>query len=473
MTEPGRLRHITRRLRLLLPGEQVMLEQPPMLELKPLPGLEQPFQFFLEGAIYYPFGCIEQTSMKLLAMFAGYIVNIDRADVASTYAAAIPAWHKRLRSMALANGGFCMYPPADGGSSKVDTHYAPRGVQHLMHLPSPAQTGVRDQALLDILDDISSLARRAAGYYKIAFPPQKIASCHDAYAVMQKSDAQERRDEALAFARGRLREERGQMRVMLTEDEQARNLYGAQVAQRQETAYAAATLLAGGQSADLPRAIAATNFLTSQINEDGRLYSTVDTAACLSLLLELRASGIVTTADGGLVEINGQQMALSSALAYGEKVQNLRCIEGVIAAQITSEVSEDWHTFKSAIPVEVALERDGRAREQFRVGDALDLVIRVPRYEPGMIAHVCLPDALARIVGGGQVKRFSADFCEKNTLRIPLAAINATSFPPGLSRAASPAKSDANAQHWAVIVRNMYKEEQVGNPGRLRVQVKN
>ncbi|HLL78023.1 MAG TPA: hypothetical protein VKT25_00895, partial [Ktedonobacteraceae bacterium] len=108
VTEPGRLRHITRRLRLLTPGEQIALEAPPMLELKPLPGLEQPFQFFLEGAIYYPFGCIEQTSMKLFAMFAGYIVNQDRAEVASTYAAAIPAWHKRLRSMALASGGFCM-----------------------------------------------------------------------------------------------------------------------------------------------------------------------------------------------------------------------------------------------------------------------------------------------------------------------------------------------------------------------------
>lgn len=472
VTEPGRPRHITRRLRLLTPGEQIVLEAPPMLELKPLPGLEQPFQFFLEGAIYYPFGCIEQTSMKLFAMFAGYIVNQDKAGVASTYAAAIPAWHKRLRSMALANGGFCMYPPADGGSNKVDTHYAPRGVQHLLHLPSPEQSAIREQALLDILEDISLLAKRAATYYKIAFPPSRINSCHDAYIVMQRSDSTQRRDEALNYARARLREERGQTYVRPAENEQARGLYGTAVAERQETAYAAAALLVGRLPADLPRAIAATNFLTSQINEEGRLYSTVDTAACLSLLLGLRDAGVVTTADGGLVEINGQQMSLANALAYTEKVETLRCIEGVVAAQITSEVSEDWSAVKSAIPVEVSLERDGRARDAFRVGDALELVIRVPRYEPGMIAHVCLPDALARIAGGGQIKRFSADFCEKNTLRIPLAAISATSLPSELARAAAQPGSSVTTQHWAVIVRNMYKEEQVGNPGRLDVRVK-
>jgi len=32
-------------------------------------------------------------------------------------------------------------------------------------------------------------------------------------------------------------------------------------------------------------------------------------------------------------------------------------------------------------------------------------------------------------------------------------------------------KRASNAQHWAVIVRNMFKEEQIGNPGRLAVIV--
>jgi len=45
---------------------------------------------------------------------------------------------------------------------------------------------------------------------------------------------------------------------------------------------------------------------------------------------------------------------------------------------------------------------------------------------------------------------------------VPLAATGATSFPGA---------KQAGAQHWAVIVRNMFKEEQVGNPGLLKVVV--
>jgi hypothetical protein len=56
VTEPGKLRHIMRRLRLLTPGDEVTLQEQHALEIKPLPGLERPFQFFVEGAAKYPFG---------------------------------------------------------------------------------------------------------------------------------------------------------------------------------------------------------------------------------------------------------------------------------------------------------------------------------------------------------------------------------------------------------------------------------
>ncbi|HEX6480139.1 MAG TPA: hypothetical protein VF043_14960, partial [Ktedonobacteraceae bacterium] len=190
-----------------------------------------------------------------------------------------------------------------------------------------------------------------------------------------------------------------------------------------------------------------------------------------------------TTAEGGRVQFNGQDMSLAESLASNEKVEVLRCTEGVIAVEVTSEVIEDWSAFKNTLPVEVRLERDGHVQEHFKAGDALDLVISVPRYEPGLIAHICLPDALARIVGGGQVKRFSLDFCEKNVLRIPLAAINSTYLPHmkdmevqnNLLHWLSTGNSEKvtkNIQHWAVIVRNMFKEEQIGNPGLMGVEVK-
>ncbi|MFL5654327.1 MAG: hypothetical protein ACJ8CB_09135 [Ktedonobacteraceae bacterium] len=56
VTEPGKLRHIMRRLHLLTPGDELTLREQHRLEIKPMPGLEKPFQFFVEGAAKYPFG---------------------------------------------------------------------------------------------------------------------------------------------------------------------------------------------------------------------------------------------------------------------------------------------------------------------------------------------------------------------------------------------------------------------------------
>jgi hypothetical protein len=150
----------------------------------------------------------------------------------------------------------------------------------------------------------------------------------------------------------------------------------------------------------------------------------------------------------------------------------------VIAVEVTAEVIEDWSTLRNELPVEVRLERDGRAQRSFHSGDALELVIRVRQYQPGLIAHICLPDALARVVGGGQVKRFSLDFCERPELRIPLAVLASTRLsgtrtgPGPAHRPGTPGgRATEQVQHWAVLVRNMFKEEQVGNPGILEVRI--
>src|SRR5947209_2237316 len=415
-------------------------------------------------------------------MYTGYVTNQENDEVARDYEAAILVWHKRLKSMYLPNSGFCLYPPEEGGARTPDTYCAPLGVKHLLTLPSAERSGVKQKALRELLDDISAMVRDAAAYYKIDYPPKEIKDCHAAYQVLANGSSSKDKDRAAAFVRSRLKEHNGQTYVEVPADQPSYRLWGMAVSTREETAYAAAALLATKDASDLPLAIAATNYLTGQMNEEGRLYSTIDTAACLALMLGLRESGVVTTANAGRVVLNEQEMSLADALKYDGKVESLRCLEGVIAAQVTSESIEDWSTFKSQLPVTVRLEQNGHVHKRFKVGDALDLVISVPRYEPGLLAHVCLPDALARVVGGGQVKRFSLDFCEQNTLRIPLAAVGSTLLPTTkdaehgnnlLRWLGVGGKKDTatNVQHWAVIVRNMFKEEQVGNPGLLQVMV--
>src|SRR5215469_3528650 len=385
-------------------------------------------------------------------MYTGYITNQDHAGVASDYDAAILVWYKRLKSMYLPKQGFCLYPPEEGGAKKPDTYCAPLGVQHLLNLPTGERSGVKQKALLEILDDIRAMVKDAAAYYKIDSPPKEIKDCHAAYQALANGASQKDKDRAANYVRSRLVERNGQAYVEVAENQPSYRLWGMAVSTREETAYAAAALLATKEPGDLPRAIAATNYLTGQLNEEDRLYSTVDTAACLALMIGLRDSGVVINAEAGRVLLNGQEMRLVDALAYAGKVEALRSLEEVVAVQVTSEIIEDWSSFKSQLLIEVRLEHKGRPQQHFKIGDELDLVIAVPHYEPGLIAHVCLPDALARVVGGGQVKRFSLDFCEKNVLRVPLAAIGSTILPRGSG--ADKNGSQGNAQHWAVIVRN-------------------
>ena len=415
-------------------------------------------------------------------MYTGYITNQDNPEVARDYEAAILIWYKRLKSMYLPQSGFCLYPPEERGARTPDTYCAPLGVKHLLNLPNGERSGVKQKALRILLDDIGSMVKDAAAYYKIDYPPKEVKDCHAAYQVLANGSSQKDKERAVAYVRSRLVEQDGQTYVQVPADQPSYRLWGMAVSTREESAYAAAALLVTKESGDLPKAIAVTNYLTSQLNEEGRLYSTVDTAACLALMIGLRNAGIVSNAEAGRVSLNGQEMPLADALTYSDKVETLRCLEGVIAAQVTSEVIEDWSAFKSQLAVEVRLERKGRPQQRFKVGDELDLVLSVPSYEPGLIAHVCLPDALARVVGGGQVKRFSLDFCEKNVLRVPLAAVGSTVLPTEKSGAAGinllrwlglsgKKGAETSVQHWAVIVRNMFKEEQVGNPGLLQLTV--
>jgi hypothetical protein len=112
--------------------------------------------------------------------------------------------------------------------------------------------------------------------------------------------------------------------------------------------------------------------------------------------------------------------------------------------------------------VRVALEKGGRPTRRLEALDAVDLVVTLESgYKAGDLCWVNLPDALSRVVGGGQVKRFSIDFEGKNEVRIPLAATV-----PTVNRRGEPAPS-----FYAVCVRNMFEEERGGNPGLLDVTV--
>lgn len=56
VTPPGKMRHLVKRTRLLTPGEAITRTEEKALSLRVLPGLERPFEVFVEGACKYPHG---------------------------------------------------------------------------------------------------------------------------------------------------------------------------------------------------------------------------------------------------------------------------------------------------------------------------------------------------------------------------------------------------------------------------------
>lgn len=440
--EPGKIRRLARGVRLLEAGQSVSRKSDPsIVGLRVLPGLDRPFRALVDATADYGHACCEQTAAKLLSACAMYALadtphRRDRAE------AIIVAGVERETRMWLRGRGFKMYPES---SPHPDTYWGPKAARYLYNLALLADLRP-SRALGAAIDEGLSMARDAAAAYRIEWPPRRPASCEDAYAAIRFGGGV---GEGLSAVRRLTAAARG----MLAAGSGA-------VTMRAETAYAAAVLLSGGTAQERTLAVLLTNLVTAQIGPEGRLYSTVDSVAAIALMSELTRAGIL--GEGGGVEIDGRAATLAEALKWKEDIGEVKSVSGMTAVEVTRLVTEDWDRFNSALPVKVAIEKDGRPTRRLNALDAVDLVVTLESgYKPGDLCWVCLPDALSRVVGGGQVKSFAVDFEGKNEVRIPLAATGVT-----VNERGEPAPS-----FYAVCVRNMFEEERGGNPGMLDITV--
>jgi hypothetical protein len=125
---PGRLRRVARALRLLEPGEQVTRgDDPSIVGLRVLPGLDAPFKALVDATADYGHACCEQTAAKLLSACAMYALSAERSrrDRAE---AIILAGIKRETSMWLRGKGFKMYPES---AAKRDDYWGPKAARYL------------------------------------------------------------------------------------------------------------------------------------------------------------------------------------------------------------------------------------------------------------------------------------------------------------------------------------------------------
>ncbi len=201
------------------------------------------------------------------------------------------------------------------------------------------------------------------------------------------------------------------------------------VAWRTQAAFAVAILVRCGE---LESVVSTANAITADLNEQGRLYSTCDSVAALAMFRELSASGM----------LNGKARTESTE-------DSLRVLEGLATVEVDLLLTEDWSELSCAVGLRVWW-----TPRQVRVGEPVDLHVELEDgYEMGDLVYVNLPACLTRVIGGGQVKEFAVDFAGASRLTIPLVA------------------TASGSQHFALCVRNMYKEDRAGSPGLLRVDV--
>lgn len=422
---PGKLIRLVHSVQLLQSGEILDRKVDPSIQsLKILPGLKQPFKLLVNTTANYGHLCCEQTAAKMMSATLMALSGDDKGE-----AIFISGTH-RMESMLLRGGGFSMYP----GRGGRDDYWGPKAVLYLLGLKGlvgrPEFSATMNQALQRCLE----MAQECQAVYRISWPAPEIQNCQQAYWSLRES----RDPKALSFVQDYVQ------RRMSPERE-------GRVQFRAQACYAAATLLLCKTRVDTALELA--NRVFAQL-EGGRLYSTYDSVAAIVLMNELRRAGI--GASDGEVEVDGQVMTVAQAMKLAE-FEKLVCQEKMCLVQVSKVVEESWEEFDASVPMQVSLVKDGRPASSFRAGDALELKIELEEgYKVGDLVWVCLPDCLSRVMGGGQVKRFSVDFEGLDSLTLPLAATGVTG---------------ELKQHYAVCVRNMFEEERVGNPGLLTVRV--
>jgi hypothetical protein len=447
----GYFKALARRFKLVLTGETISRSATDALQMRLLPSLDKPFNVLCDSTANYGHRCCEQTAAKLIAAVAALMAGGEQTKLRDVILAGVA----REKQMYLPGRGFMMYPPQEsGGNTSPNDYWGKRAAEHLCGLAligKPLFTSGAnsyDPAITQALHEVVEMGQDAAKAYRLEMLPTKIENGRDAYRAVAGQAASE--GEALEYAR----------RTLKSFAEKQNNASRGAVLNREEQAYCAAAVLAGNDQSNLGLAVEAANQLASSLDGEGRLYSTVDSAALISLMAALRAAGIgVGGKIGSRVRLDGREMPLTEALevAGAGQSEEITVLEGAALVELTSEVSEDWNTFRAEVPVGIQLARPGILNlRPLRVGDSLELVVKLEQYEPGLLAQVCLPPALSKIEGGGEVKKFSVDFSGRTEVRIPLRATGHT-LPTG--------------EHWAILVRNMFKEEQAGNPGLQLIRV--
>lgn len=418
---PGSFRSLSRGLSTLVAGQD--LDPEGVIEFRTLSTPRLHFGRLLEATVDYSHSCCEQAAAKLIASAALWTMAHGQPATRIRAEASLMAGVRRMETVFMPGRGFAMYP----GCNEPDPVWGATAAIYLQDL-ALLDRSLLSSILLSEVELALSMASDALRAYGIAWPPRDPADPRQAYALAVH--APDQAAPALEFARRTLKslENPGEIRVSY----------------RATAALVAATLLRLGDSRDRHGALRLANEVLSALEPSGRLYSTVDSVAAMALVSELSAHH-----TKGRVRIDGVSMSCAEAARLGPIKGSLEVEEGEALLEITRYLSHDWGDGEPGL-LEASLDR-----ASLSAGDRVLLRWRVSGgYQVGDLLWVCLPAALSRLEGGGQMKLFSIDLEGASQGVLELVA------------------TGVGSQHFRLCLRNMFEEERLGPSPLLRVDVR-
>jgi hypothetical protein len=428
VSEMGKFKSYTKELCLLLKGDSI--KKADVMKLRLFPALDTSFENLVTATADYTHLCCEQTAAKMLAATFMYLTaksDKQRRSAEQIILAGVDREQKMIRP----GQGFAMYP----NDNYISEYYSKLAMRYLWKLEALNTCPDISKALRQAVHQGLGLAEQAAQAHKMQRIPKHIHSLEEAYSFVTVGKLTEARQFIENFI------DLSCSRLKTTQHK---------VADRQMLAYAAASLIAMG---DFRHGIKLANQVTRQFNEQGRLYSTVDSVAAIALMVELKKSKLIT--GTARVRVNGQEMTVNEVAQLNELIETIEVLEGVAAVEVTRCHEDDWNTVVYHFPIKIGFkDTNNKTISLATAGESLDLVVTLPEgYRAGDLVHIALPACLSWIQGGGKVKQVSLDFEGQDELRIPLIVTS---------------KAEGK-QHFAVCLRNMFEEERATSPGLLTI----
>jgi hypothetical protein len=400
--ELGRFRRRARRLTVLLPGERIAVGDG-VLEVRPWP-LVRPLGELGQAVLDYQHLCCEQTAAKIFAaviLFVSAGSPSRRATALQSVRAAIA----RLETMFLLGKGFAMYP----GRGEAGDYWGRRAAQHLLHASALWQG---DGAMGELLQRGHRMGLDAARAYGLRFAPPFA----DARAALLGFD--DHRSDAAQYARQLLCDGQTLAGPMPSGRDP--------VEQREGVAYAAAILAREGDGRDVSTVLRAVAHLGQQLNQHGRLYSTVDSVGFLACLNSVPQAP-TTSGPAGLddeIVLDGRRCVLRTALVAKDPFNSIEALDRAVLVGVDGYVQEAWDRPATLPAAKINISPTPAGQQRLHVS--------VPAYEPGLLLTVYLPPALASIQGGTMLREIELDFTGGNELDLYLDQVQRPSAHQGL-----------------------------------------